>query len=120
MSKEKVLRRAQLLVKLVSMSILAMLALSAFLIANGVSALAAAAAGDVASASKGLTLIGAGLAVGLACIGGGYAVGQAGAAMIAAMTEKPEYFGRMFIILVLGEGIALYGLLISILLWISA
>ncbi|WP_420804958.1 V-type ATP synthase subunit K [Aeropyrum camini] len=60
--------------------------------------------------------IGAGLAVGLAGIGGGYAVGVAGAAAISSITEKPEMFGRSLLFVVLGEGIAIYGLLIALLL----
>jgi len=59
--------------------------------------------------------IGAGLAVGLAGIGAGYAVGVAGAAAASAVTEKREVFGSVLLIVVLGEGIAIYGLLIAIL-----
>jgi V/A-type H+-transporting ATPase subunit K len=59
--------------------------------------------------------IGAGLALGLAGIGAGIAVGLAGAAAISAFTEKPEVFGRSFLIVVLGEGIAIYGVAIAIL-----
>jgi V/A-type H+-transporting ATPase subunit K len=60
--------------------------------------------------------IGAGLAVGLAGIGGGYAVGVAGAAAISAIVEREEMFGRALLFVVLGEGIAIYGLLIALLL----
>jgi len=59
--------------------------------------------------------IGAALAVGLAGIGAGYAVGVAGAAAASAVTEKREVFGSVLLIVVLGEGIAIYGLLIAIL-----
>ncbi len=59
--------------------------------------------------------IGAGLAIGLSGVGAGYAVGAAGAAMISAITEKPEMFGRAIVVVALGEGIAIYGLLIAIL-----
>ena len=59
--------------------------------------------------------IGAGLAVGLAGIGAGYAVGVAGAAAASAITEKREVFGSVLLIVGLGEGIAIYGLLIAIL-----
>lgn len=59
--------------------------------------------------------VGAGLAIGLAGLGAGYAVGVAGAAAISAIAEKPEMFGRSLIFVVLGEGIAIYGLLIAIL-----
>ncbi|MGC9133937.1 hypothetical protein [Caldisphaera sp.] len=58
--------------------------------------------------------IGSGLAIGLAGIGGGYAVGVAGAAAISAVAENRELFGTAFIFVVLGEGIAIYGLLIAI------
>ena len=58
--------------------------------------------------------VGAGLAVGLAGIGGGYAVGAAGAAAISAVAEKRELFGTAFLFVVLGEGIAIYGLLVAI------
>ena len=58
--------------------------------------------------------IGAGLAIGLAGIGGGYAVGVAGAAAISVVAEKREMFGTAFLFVVLGEGIAIYGLLMAI------
>ncbi|MCE4612148.1 MAG: V-type ATP synthase subunit K [Desulfurococcales archaeon] len=60
--------------------------------------------------------IGAGLAVGLAGIGGGYAVGVSGASAISAIVEREEVFGRAILIVVLGEGIAIYGLLIALIL----
>ncbi len=62
--------------------------------------------------------IGAGLALGLAAVGAGIAVGVAGAAGISAFTEKPEVFGRVFLIIVLGEGLAIYGIAIAILILI--
>jgi len=58
---------------------------------------------------------GAAIAMGLSAIGAGYAIGKAGAAASAATAEKPEVSGRLLIYLVLGEGIAIYGLLIAIL-----
>jgi len=60
-------------------------------------------------------LIGAALATGLAALGAGYAVGKVGAAAIGALAEKPELFGRLLIFVGLAEGIAIYGLIISIL-----
>jgi len=59
--------------------------------------------------------IGAGLAVGLAGIGAGYAIGVAGASGLSALTEKPEMMSQVLLIVALGEGVAIYGLLISIL-----
>ena len=116
MENEKAVKKARLVVKIATMTMMAAIVASLALIATGLHAMAQAGMGGE-SLLRGLAMVGAGLAVGLAGIGGGYAVGQAGAAMIAAMTEKPELFGRMFIVLVLGEGIALYGLLMAILLW---
>ena len=65
--------------------------------------------------SKGLGLIAAALVTGLAGIGGGIAVAAAAPAAIGATSEDPKAFGKSLIFVALGEGIALYGLLISIL-----
>jgi V/A-type H+-transporting ATPase subunit K len=58
---------------------------------------------------------GAALAVGLAGLGAGYAVGTAGAAAASGIVEKREVTGLLLLIVVLGEGIAIYGLLIALL-----
>jgi F0F1-type ATP synthase, subunit c/Archaeal/vacuolar-type H+-ATPase, subunit K len=67
------------------------------------------------SSSNGIGLIAAALATGLAAIGGGVAVAAAAPAAIGATSEDPKAFGKALIFVALGEGIALYGLLISIL-----
>ena len=64
----------------------------------------------------GLAMIGAGIPTAFSTIGAGIAVGPIGAASLAAITEKPENLGRTLIYLGLAEGIAIYGLVISILL----
>lgn len=64
----------------------------------------------------GLALIGIGIPTGLATIGAGIAVGPVGAASLAVIAEKPEIFGRTLIYLGLAEGIAIYGLVVTILL----
>ena len=64
----------------------------------------------------GLALLGAGLPTGLAAFGAGLAVGPVGAAALAVIAEKPEMFGRTLIYLGLAEGIAIYGLVVTILL----
>ena len=51
----------------------------------------------------------------LAAIGAGVAVASAAPAAIGAVSEDPKAFGKAIIFVVLGEGIAIYGLLISIL-----
>ncbi len=59
--------------------------------------------------------LGAALAIGLAGIGAGYAVGVAGASGLTALAERPEMFSNVLLIVALGEGIAIYGLIIAIL-----
>ena len=68
------------------------------------------------SVGFGLALLGAGLPTALAAFGAGLAVGPVGAASLAVIAEKPEMFGRTLIYLGLAEGIAIYGLVVSILL----
>lgn len=77
---------------------------------------ASAATGEAAAAasSNGMAYIGAAIATGLSCIGGGIAVGNAAPAAIGATSEDPKAFGKAIIFVALGEGIALYGMLISI------
>lgn len=72
------------------------------------------AAAAVDSGSKGLGYISAGLSTGLSCIGGGIAVGGSAPAAIGATSEDPKNFGKSIIFVALGEGCALYGMLISI------
>lgn len=68
------------------------------------------------SVGTGLALIGIGLPTGLAAIGAGIAVGPVGASSLAIISEKPEMFGRTLIYLGLAEGIAIYGIVVTILL----
>lgn len=57
----------------------------------------------------------AALSTGLSSLGAGYAVANVGSAAIGALTEKPELLGRTLIVIGLAEGIAIYGLIVSIL-----
>ena len=78
----------------------------------------AAETADAAAQSAGamgMGLIGAGIATGLSCIGGGIAVGYAAPAAIGATSEDAKNFGKSLIFVALGEGVALYGMLVSIL-----
>ena len=79
---------------------------------------AEAAGGGVAEISigTGLAFIGIALPTALSTIGAGIAVGPIGAASLAAVSEKPEMFGRTLVYLGLAEGLAIYGLVLSILL----
>lgn len=63
----------------------------------------------------GLGLLSAALATGLSSIGAGIAVGKLGTAAVGALTEKPELLGRLLILVGLAEGIAIYGLIVSVL-----
>ena len=68
------------------------------------------------SIGMGLGIIGVGIPTALSTIAAGIAVGPIGAASLAVLAEKPEIFGRTLIYLGLAEGIAIYGLVMSILL----
>ena len=57
----------------------------------------------------------AALATGLSSLGAAYAVAHVGAAAVGALAEKPDLFGRLIILVGLSEGIAIYGLIVSIL-----
>ncbi|MGD8875640.1 MAG: ATP synthase subunit C [Gammaproteobacteria bacterium] len=78
----------------------------------------------VAAAEAGLPLsegavqwgfIAAALATGLSSLGAGIAVAAVGSAAIGTLAEKPELLGRALIMVGLAEGIAIYGLIVSIL-----
>ena len=64
--------------------------------------------------ASGIAYLAAAISTGLSCIGGGIAVGKAAPAAIGATSEDPKAFGKAIIFVALGEGIALYGMLISI------
>ncbi|MFJ9282830.1 ATPase [Kitasatospora aureofaciens] len=75
-----------------------------------------APAAAASSGSGSAALIGAAIAVAGASIGASLAVAYTGAAAIAALSERPELFGRAMVIVGLAEGIAVYGLVVAILL----
>ena len=79
----------------------------------GVVAVKAAAAG---AGGNWAALLGAAIAVAGSTIGAGIAVAYTGAAALAAMSERPELFGRAMVIVGLAEGIAIYGLIVGIIL----
>lgn len=87
-----------------------------FLGVQDVMAQPAAAEATEISVGMGLAIIGIGIPTALATIGAGIAVGPVGAASLAVISEKPEMFGRTLIYLGLAEGIAIYGLVVTILL----
>ena len=66
--------------------------------------------------ANGSALIGAAIAVAGSSIGAAIAVAYTGSAALAAMSERPELFGRAMVIVGLAEGIAIYGLIVSVIL----
>jgi F-type H+-transporting ATPase subunit c len=68
-----------------------------------------------------LTPLAAGLAIGLAAIGPGIGIGILGSKAMEAMGRNPEASGTVFLPMIIGmafaEAIAIYGLVISILLF---
>jgi len=60
-------------------------------------------------------LVSAALATGMSSLAAGYAVAKLGTAAVGALAEKPDLFGRLLIFVGLAEGIAIYGVIISIL-----
>lgn len=75
-----------------------------------------AGAAVASSAASGSALIGAAIAVAGSSIGAAIAVAYTGSAALAAMSERPELFGRAMVIVGLAEGIAIYGLIVSVIL----
>ena len=63
----------------------------------------------------GWAFMAAALSTALAALAAGYAVARVGSAAIGAIAEKPELFGRVLVLVGLAEGIAIYGLIMSIL-----
>jgi V/A-type H+-transporting ATPase subunit K len=63
----------------------------------------------------GMGLLGAAVAVAGSCLGAGIAIYGAASAGAAAMAERPETSIWVLILAGLGEGVAIYGLLIAIL-----
>ncbi len=64
--------------------------------------------------SSGLRLIAAALSTGLACLGAGIAVALVASSAVGAISENPGLLGKTIIFAGLAEGIAIYGLIISI------
>lgn len=67
-----------------------------------------------AASVSGLGLIAAALSTGLSCIGAGIAVATAASAALGALSEDSSIFGKSLIFVALAEGVAIYGLIVSI------
>lgn len=105
--------------KLIGMNVTALIGIvvvaTIVVLSGGISSSAAEAAPAVSSAADGLKYIGAALAIGISAIGSGIAVASSSAAALGALSEDPQIFGKAFVFVGLAEGIAIYGLIISIL-----
>ncbi|MFX1572940.1 MAG: ATP synthase subunit C [Promethearchaeota archaeon] len=97
------------------------LVMTVFFSINGIISFAAAQAPTTSdsynSSTAGMLGIAAGIAVGAAVIGSGMAIKTVGTSAIAALTEREEYFFKAFLVVALGEALAIYGLIVAILLW---
>lgn len=76
---------------------------------------AAAAAATGLSLGDGFKYLAAALSTGLATIGTGLAVGSVGSSAIGAVSEDSSILGKTLIFVGMAEGIAIYGMIISIL-----
>jgi V/A-type H+/Na+-transporting ATPase subunit K len=64
--------------------------------------------------SKKWAFLAAALSTAISAVAAGIAVAYVGSSAVGAMSEKPEIGGRALIYVGLAEGIAIYGLIISI------
>jgi V/A-type H+-transporting ATPase subunit K len=67
----------------------------------------------ITSTGAGLAYLGAGFCTAIAALSSGIAVGGAAPAAIGATAEDPKNFSKSLLFVALGEGIAIYGVLIS-------
>ena len=80
----------------------------------GGQAFAADSAAAAAGSAAGLGYLAAALSTGLSCIGAGIAVASAASAALGAISEDSSILGKSLIFVALAEGVALYGLIVSI------
>lgn len=101
---------------LVALTLVVGIAATTLLWTSRVAFAAAAANGAPTDASlTGWAMLAAAASAGLGALGAGYAVARVGSAAVGAIAEKPELFGRVLVLVGLAEGIAIYGLIVSIL-----
>ena len=68
---------------------------------------------DVAS----ILAVSSAVAIGASVLGAAIAIKTTGTAAISVLAERPEAFFKAFLVVALGEALAVYGLIIAILLW---
>jgi F0F1-type ATP synthase, subunit c/Archaeal/vacuolar-type H+-ATPase, subunit K len=79
-----------------------------------VAAETATVANQVGELSRSVGYLSVALTTCCSCIGAAFAVAKAAPAAIGAISENPDNFGKAMIFVALAEGVAIYGLLISI------
>lgn len=89
--------------------------LTLMLAVSGSGVFAADGTSIVGTLAQGLGFLAAALSTGFSALGAGIAVAAAAPAAIGAFSENEKNFGKSLIFVALGEGVAIYGLLISIL-----
>ena len=70
---------------------------------------------EEAPVDSGAAFFGAAIAVAASALGAGIAIAYAGSAALAAVSERPELFGRAMVVVGLAEGVAIYGLIVAVL-----
>jgi V/A-type H+-transporting ATPase subunit K len=85
-----------------------------FILIAGPTVLADTATSITGTLAQGLGFLAAALSTGISAMGAGIAVAAAAPAAIGAFSENEKNFAKSLIFVALGEGIALYGILISI------
>lgn len=97
------------------------LAMSLLLVFSGVimalgssPAFAAETTAAAAGSGVGMGFLAAALVTAASCIAAAYAVANVGTAAIGLVSEKPDMLGATLIYLGLAEGIAIYGIIISL------
>jgi len=111
----KITRKKAVLSQIIAFGLVSITCLAFSLVAFAAEPEAAAETAASGDLNMGISMLAAALATGISGIGGGIAVGGAAPAAIGATSEDPKAFGKALIFVALGEGVALYGLLVSIL-----
>ena len=105
----KNLVRIKKLVKISLVFYIILMAVSLFFLIPNI-----ARAQSTTDSSSGMGFLASALSTGLATIGAGYAVGAVGSSALGAVSEDPDILGKTLIFVGLAEGIAIYGLIVSI------
>jgi len=111
-------------IALATLAMMAIITIAVWIALLGASGKAAAQEGSATEAvvkgerapesAWGLGLLAAAISTGISAIAGGVAVSIVGSAAMGAVAERPELMGRSIIFVGLAEGIAIYGVIVSI------